>query len=348
MMRPVWMLTVFMLIGSVGVPEQAMAVTADTVVEATGISHGVCSILGVEGSNLGLEFARTGDFVVHVIGLDAAAVMTAQKRVDQQGLYGKQIIVEQGSFNPLPYADNLLDLIIIMNPAKDRVGDLSFAEYLRVLRPRGRTVLIGDESTQITISDRLNQWMESRPGDVDEIEIVSDRENGWMQLVKPVPPGIDNWSQWYHAPDNNPVSADKLIKAPYMTQWMGRPFHVALPNVTTTAGGRIFFPMGHIANHQREEPWLNTLLARNAYNGTFLWKRKLNENFMVHRSAFIATEDVFYMIDSADGRGCLALHPETGEKLQHINPPEISGEWKWISLSDGILYGLAGEQTDKV
>jgi len=33
--------------------------------------------------------------------------------------------------------------------------------------------------------------------------------------------------------------------------------------------------MGHIAHHLREERWLDTLIARNLYNGIPLWKRKL-------------------------------------------------------------------------
>ncbi len=348
-MKPVLKMMICLLIWSPVMHRQAEAVTADEMVKTTGVSHGICSILGAKGSDLGLKLAQSGDFMVHVIGLNTEAVAMARKDVDQQGLYGKKIIVEKGTLNPLPYADNLIDLVIILNPAKDRVDDLSFAEIMRVLRPRGRAVLAGNESIQIMINDRLDRWLKSGTGgNAAQVEIDRDGGDGRVQLVKPIPPGIDNWSQWYHAPDNNPVSADELIKAPYITQWMGRPFHVALPNVTTTAGGRIFFAMGHIANHAREEPWLNTLLARNAYNGTHLWTRKLSENYMVHRSAFIATNDVFYLIDPDDGKGCLALNPETGEELQQIDPKEISGEWKWIAMSHGVLYGLAGGHPDRV
>ena len=76
---------------------QAEAVTADEMVKTTGVSHGICSILGAKGSDLGLKLAQSGDFMVHVIGLNTEAVAMARKDVDQQGLYGKKIIVEKGT-----------------------------------------------------------------------------------------------------------------------------------------------------------------------------------------------------------------------------------------------------------
>ena len=37
------------------------------------------------------------------------------------------------------------------------------------------------------------------------------------------PPNVDEWTHWEHGPDNNPVSSDSAIKAPYMTQFMAPP-----------------------------------------------------------------------------------------------------------------------------
>ena len=43
---------------------------------------------------------------------------------------------------------------------------------------------------------------------------------GSRKLVKPVPDGIDEWTHPYHGPDNNPQSNDKVIVAPYLTQYL--------------------------------------------------------------------------------------------------------------------------------
>ncbi|HQO36772.1 MAG TPA: PQQ-binding-like beta-propeller repeat protein, partial [bacterium] len=132
---------------------------------------------------------------------------------------------------------------------------------------------------------------------------------------------------------------------PYMTQWFGKPYYIAMPAITTAAGGRVFIAMGHIAHHQREELWLNTLLAENGYNGALLWRRKLPDGYLAHRSAFVATDDKFYLIDPT-GTGCLVLDAQTGEEVDRISIAEANGEWKWIVLQDGILYALAGKEKD--
>jgi len=167
----------------------------------------------------------------------------------------------------------------------------------------------------------------------------------WAELTKDCPEGVDSWSHWEHGPDNNPVSTDTVITAPYRTQWLGVPYYIAMPAITTVAGGRIFTAMGHIAHHKREEKWLNTVLARNGYNGEELWLRRLPDGYLVHRSAFVATDDVFYMIDS-DGDGCLMLDPETGKELDTLHVPDLDGEWKWMALQDGVLFVLAGKKKD--
>ena len=55
---------------------------------------------------------------------------------------------------------------------------------------------------------------------------------------RPLQTGAGDWSHWEHGPDNNPVSTDTVIKAPYMTQFMARPYYIGMPSVTTAAAGR--------------------------------------------------------------------------------------------------------------
>jgi hypothetical protein len=66
-----------------------------------------------------------------------------------------------------------------------------------------------------------------------------------------------------------------------------------MPAMTTAAGGRTFLAMGHIAHHKREWGSLNRLMGRNGYNGTVVWELKLPDDYLVHRSAFIATKDTY-------------------------------------------------------
>ncbi|MBN2326179.1 MAG: PQQ-binding-like beta-propeller repeat protein [Candidatus Omnitrophica bacterium] len=324
---------------------------ANYLLDETGFSKGVCAVFGGD-ADLGLDIAKTGDFFVHVIDPHQEIVDSAQEKVDVQGRYGKQIIVEQCSLNPLPYVDNLLDVVFVPQRTADNLDDFSLAEIMRVVRPQG-VIFMGNANPEGLLTEEdLAAFALTAPYDETSLKmgmqfIVGEKTCGlWVMIRKPAQKGVDDWPVWEHGPDNNPVSSDEVIQSPFMTKWLGAPFYNTMPMITTASGGRLFLAMGHIAHHEREEPWLNTLLARNAYNGTILWTLKLPDGYLVHRSAYAATPDTFYMID-LDGSGCLMLDPETGMEQGKIEVADlVPGQWKWMTLHDGVLYFLAGKEKD--
>lgn len=303
---------------------------AEELVKRGGVRRGICAVLGSEG-NLALEIAQLSELLVHVRTPAADEVSQLQKFADEAGFSIDRLAVERGSVDKLPYADNMVDVLVTRRPA----DELRFDEVLRVLRPEG-TALIGDPQGRL---ENLKQWI--RSSDVLKPDAWKDASGAWIQFSKPPLQGAGQWSHWEHGPDNNPVSEDAVIKAPYMTQFLAKPLYIAMPSITTAAGGRTFLAIGHIAHHRREWDMMNRLIARNGYNGTVLWERKLPEGYLVHRSAFIATNDVFYMID---GDHCLLLDPQTGEETGAIRIPGVDGEWKWMVLNEGVLYVLAGNK----
>ncbi|MHC4521036.1 MAG: outer membrane protein assembly factor BamB family protein, partial [Planctomycetota bacterium] len=168
--------------------------------------------------------------------------------------------------------------------------------------------------------------------------LLADRE-----LVKPFPPGIDDWSHPYHGPDNNPQSLDQVSTAPYLTQFLAKPYYAPLTQVAVASAGRVFKAFGHVAFHEREEPYLSKLVAFNGYNGTILWKRDITPGIMVHRNTIIATPDVLYY---GDDRSCKLIDTRTGKVLDEIIPSaDVAGGtfWKWMGLEDGVLYAVVGE-----
>ncbi|MHC4327709.1 MAG: outer membrane protein assembly factor BamB family protein, partial [Planctomycetota bacterium] len=308
---------------------------ARKLVSMGGVDRGLCAVIGGP-RDLPVQIAQCSNLLVHVREPDPSVVAIQRRLAEEAGLGIDRHIIEQGGLDKLPYADNMVDVVIATRADAGTLARLSASEVLRVLTPDGRMILA---ATGGTTSEQLRKW--ARAGKAESVKIKLTDGGAWLTLSKPPLEGVDEWSHWEHAPDNNPVSTDTAIKAPYMTQFLAEPYYIGMPAITTAAGGRTFLATGHIAHHLREWDMLNKLIARNGYNGTVLWQRDLPEGYLAHRSAFVATKDIFYMMD---GGCCLMLDARTGEEKGRIQIPGMEGDWKWMAMKNGVLYAMAGEK----
>ena len=303
-----------------------------------GMKRAVTALLGSD-FELAVELAQTTEWLLHVRTPDGAR--TLRDRAFENGLGIDRLVAENGSLARLPYADNTVDVVIATQAGGQALEVLSLPEILRVLRPEG--VAIIGKALQSAGADAdpvaLKKWVGRKP--TTDLTSWSDATGTWIQFHKPLRAGIDEWTHWEKGPDNNPVSTDSVIRAPYMTQFMADPLYIGMPSVTTAAGGRTFLAVGHIAHHAREWDTLYKLIARNGYNGTVLWSRDLPQGYQVHRSAFIATATTFYMIN---GDHAQLLDPATGAVKGRIRLPGVTGFWKWMVLRDNVLYVLTGKR----
>ncbi|MHC4556904.1 MAG: outer membrane protein assembly factor BamB family protein [Planctomycetota bacterium] len=282
----------------------SMAKQDQSILEKIGVTHGICIVLGDTNCELALQLARDSELLVYVQLPQAKDVESSRTIVDKAGLYGTHIFIEKGDLTRLHLSDNLADAVITVGEATD----ISQTEVLRILRPQGKALL------------------------------------GNKELVKPYPKDVDNWSHPYHGPDNNPQSTDELARAPYLTQFLAKPWYCPMPEVTVASDGRIFKAFGNRAFRRPQWPMLNTLIAMNGYNGTILWKRQLDPDFMIHRNTMIATPDTLYL---ADAISCKLFDAATGDLKDEINVPAELREgpvWKWMALKHSILYALVGEK----
>jgi len=154
------------------------------------------------------------------------------------GEYGP-VSIEAFDGENLPYAENMVNLVVCEKGTK-----IPESEILRVLAPGGVALI------------------------------------GGKKITKPVPSTIDDWSHWLQGPENNPVAEDTEVGPPRHLQWVAGPkwlrSHEVPSGVTSmvTAGGRLFYtfdegPIG-ITDGRLPEQW--SLVARDAFNGTLLWK----------------------------------------------------------------------------
>jgi outer membrane protein assembly factor BamB len=229
----------------------------------------------------------------------------------EKGLFGSRVYLACDDSSSLWLAGDLADAVWVTPGAKNPPPE---KEILRVLHPGG-------------------------------VAIVSGKA-----IVKPRPPGVDEWRHPYHAPDNNVVSNDRVARLPGELRFQTHPVFAPMPSQTLFAGGRIFFFSGQIAFHEREEPLLNTLTVLNAYNGLRLWSRPLDPNYVVHNFVKLATgSEVVY----AEGPNLLMLDAATGRQRGNFRVPPQAAEagdtdWKWIAHDNDTLWAAFGPPDARV
>ncbi len=342
---------------------------AKSLLAKAGLSAGITSLPRCNDPRLALAVVRNSKMLVHAMSADHKTLDRLTQAADAEGLLSQSLYVEQGSASALPYADNLVELLLITDFSEADLTRLSAKEILRVLTP-GHGIAIVGEATSGSRSVRLSKkvlasWTkELAPGSV---AIWEDATGLWTSIRKTPLVGADSWSHRFHGPENNPVSLDTTLKAPFMTQWLGRPLWSGwFGSNYVGAGGRIFEIRNVMGEMDCREHYLSlTLVARSAYNGTILWTRPFtgsvhgerdvlfmdnkwlkkdsgtDPNYYPGRCCMVATPEKLYLID---GDGVLSLDAETGAQCGRLAGPQPGGQIKWIAISDGILAMLAGDK----
>jgi len=211
----------------------------------SGIQGGLVVYLGSGGGALMTDLLINDGFVVHGLCGDRHETADAREYIKQQDLYGK-VSAQHWNKDYLPYTDNLVNLLV----AED-LGDVSMEEVIRVLAPRGVACVKSGET--------------------------------WKKTTKPWPAEIDQWTHYLHGPDNNAVARDTRVGPPKHVQWIGYPkfarSHEQLASVSAmvSARGRLFciIDEGLTADIRMPARW--RLVARDAFNGVILWKRKIDQ-----------------------------------------------------------------------
>ncbi len=269
---------------------------------------GVCVILGGD-SHLAVSIAEGSQFVVYAKSLNPDAMAASADLAETAGLLGTRCFFSCGVLDSTPFVDNYIDLLVV-----DSSATITQSNLLSSLTPKGTLLYITGET------------------------ITSE-------LTKEFPASIDEWTHWYHAPDNNPISSDETMVGPYILSALSRPFYGSDPSVVLSAGGRMFRATGGQQYYlDREDEGVddrNRLSAYQAYNGSLLWERTLDSNYRVYRSGMVAFSNAFYMID---GSGCLILNPEDGAQLSRLELSAYGEELKWMAIVSNTLYACLGDE----
>ncbi|MBT4817732.1 MAG: PQQ-binding-like beta-propeller repeat protein [Lentisphaerae bacterium] len=242
------------------------------VLKESGVAGGLVVHLGDGGGQILDSLHANESYLVQGLCPDAGSVLEAREYLRRKGLYGK-VSVRYWDEGHLPHADNLVNLIVVSGGKWQEASE----EIARALAPRGVAMVNGSVATGHP------SFVTQSPGGIQ----------GWTKLVKRVPPEIDDWTHFLHAPDNNAVAEDSVVGLPNHLQWIGAPkyarSHEQLASVSAmvSAKGRLFYiaDLGQTADIRLPARW--KLIARDAFNGMVLWTRTIG-NWSNHLHSFRA------------------------------------------------------------
>ena len=217
----------------------------EALVRESGVEGGLIVQIGAADPAVTASLRLNESYMVHGLSTDAAAVHKARRNLHSSEQYGP-VSVEQFDGRSLPYIENFVNLIVAEDP-----GQVSEEEMLRVLVPEGAAYV--------------------------------RREGKWHKTSKPRPSEIDDWTHYFHSPSGNAVAQDSVVGPPRRMQWVGSPRwsrhhdRMASMSALVSGAGRIFYIMdeGSRVSIQLPSEW--KLIARDAFNGSVLWKRPITK-----------------------------------------------------------------------
>lgn len=240
-----WFTVLTLVLSATCLEAESPVLRAEEIFHRSAFSGGLIVHVGCGDGTMTSSLGNHRNSLAQGIDVDADDIAQARRRIQAEDVYGRVCVAEWDG-KRLPYAEGLVNLLVIEEP-----GELSQEEIQRVLAPMG-------------------------------VALVRDGET-WRKWQKPWPEEVDQWSHYLHGPNNNAVSHDERVGPPKSMQWSCGPHYARSHEINSSmaamvsAGGRLFYiwDEGPLGLTQPEFPEKWTLIARDAFNGTVLWKKSM-------------------------------------------------------------------------
>jgi len=234
-----FLLTMLCILSGAKAQQSVQEKTAQKILDTTLIKGGLVVHIGCGDGKLTAALRANDGYIVQGLDIDVGKVEKARKTIMSKGLYGKVTAREFDGKN-LPYIDNLVNLVVATDKCK-----VSEDEILRILAPRGVAYVNGKKT------------------------------------VKPWPAELDEWTHFHHNPQGTMVGKDQVVGPPRRIQWIGAPKwlrnhdFMSSMHAMVSARGRVFYVIDEGLRNHIFLPSRWTLIARDGFNGTILWKKPL-------------------------------------------------------------------------
>ncbi len=291
----------------------AHAAQPSAVLKESGVQGGFVVQLGISDPETLAGLKPTNSYQVQGLSTNRATVDKAREALHKAGVYG-EVAVDYFAGGELPYIDNLVNLLII-----EDLDGTTMEEVMRVLVPNG-------------------------------VAMVKESSGKWTKKVKTRDKALDEWSHYLHDPSGNAVAHDEVVGPPRHLQWVGSPRYsrhhdrMASMSALVSTNGRMFYIMDEGSRISIQLPPKWKLIARDAFNGTVLWKRDI-ETWQSHlwplksgptqlSRRLVSSDDTVYATLGYDAP-LSALSAATGETIRTYAQSDGTEE---IIHTNGMLF----------
>jgi len=277
-------------------------------IEWAGCDKGLCVHVGCDTGLLTGELVQHGKFFVEGLEPNENRVKTARRNL--ASAYGT-VTVRECSLEKLPYAENLVNLVVMDDVT--RYG-AALNDVLRVLRPGGAAI-VGQSSYAVESGRELTrQQLESllQEAGLKEFE-VREQHGIWARIEKSWPTELDQWSHPRYNATGNAVCADTVSSPPRRIRWIAGPMRA--PGYQISAGGRNFYA---------------GIIARDAFNGLRLWSRSI-EPAPLGAADPVASDKLLFVVHQGKLQ---AWDADSGETVREYNAAGAPIE---VFHQDGVL-----------
>jgi len=136
---------------------------AEKLIDLADIDRGLCAVLGCD-RDLPVQIVQSTNFLVHVREPENTAVIALQRLAEEAGLGINRLLAERGSLDKLPFADNMVDVVIATRIDGDGRLDIITDKYLYWFKNPGKKA--GYELDAYR-SHNHTCWLEDFDGDGD-------------------------------------------------------------------------------------------------------------------------------------------------------------------------------------
>jgi len=218
---------------------------AKSILEKSGVKGGFVVHVGAGDGSLTAALRANESYLVHGLVRDAAKVREAREKLHDSGVYGL-VSIDTWNGTHLPYVEGTVNLLVVSEGEP-----VSESEIDRVLTPLGVA--------------------------------MTKSADGWKRHQKPWPDTMDEWTHYYYDAKGNAASKDSEVGPPERLQWLGSPRwsrhhdRMASMSAQVSSRGRLFYIMDEGSRTSILLPSKFNLIARDAFNGTILWKKPIEQ-----------------------------------------------------------------------